>query len=368
MIDISKNNIRDFFFYIFLLLSFLSEYKFINSSVIPYIIILIFIIFDYKKIKLNISQASLLICFFFYLLLILLYCADFKILLKNLKYCFVFFLVYFYFYLYKYKINYLFLLRFLCLVVIVESLLINTVIDQEILYHTPNIAYFFDFYQRPPSFGGISSVTGIGLVFLYFYNHIYVSRIKYYDFLIFLLSILLLFSTSAFILLILIFLGSIILKTRKDYFDYSINFFLILSTLLIFIFINYFENLYLTENFNFEKITISYFKKIFLTTILDFNEYFLHQEFSLNFLFGNQLLGILETSGDNAYLLMLEQVGLIGLIIILFSIYIFSKKKTYFIFSLFLIYVSNFHYYPLGTVMVQIIIINLMLYNEKNKQ
>ena len=104
-------------------------------------------------------------------------------------------------------------------------------------------------------------------------------------------------------------------------------FFLILSTLLIFIFINYFENLYLTENFNFEKITISYFKKIFLTTILDFNEYFLHQEFSLNFLFGNQLLGILETSGDNAYLLMLEQVGLIGLIIILFSIYIFSKKK-----------------------------------------
>ena len=65
---------------------------------------------------------------------------------------------------------------------------------------------------------------------------------------------------------------------------------------------------------------------------------------------------------------MLEQVGLIGLIIILFSIYIFSKKKTYFIFSLFLIYVSNFHYYPLGTVMVQIIIINLMLYNEKNKQ
>ena len=89
------------------------------------------------------------------------------------------------------------------------------------------------------------------------------SRIKYYDFLIFLLSILLLFSTSAFILLILIFLGSIILKTRKDYFDYSINFFLILSTLLIFIFINYFENLYLTENFNFEKITISYFKKYF---------------------------------------------------------------------------------------------------------
>ena len=65
MIDISKNNIRDFFFYIFLLLSFLSEYKFINSSVIPYIIIIIFIIFDYKKIKLNISQASLLICFFF---------------------------------------------------------------------------------------------------------------------------------------------------------------------------------------------------------------------------------------------------------------------------------------------------------------
>ena len=90
MIDISKNNIRDFFTY-FYCWSFLSEYKFINSSVIPYIIILIFIIFDYKKIKLNISQASLLICFFFYLLLILLYCADFKILLKNLKYWFGFF-------------------------------------------------------------------------------------------------------------------------------------------------------------------------------------------------------------------------------------------------------------------------------------
>ena len=62
---------------------------------------------------------------------------------------------------------------------------------------------------------------------------------------------------------------------------------------------------------------------------------------------------------------MLEQVGLIGLIIILFSIYIFSKKKLILYFLYFLIYVSNFHYYPLGTVMVQIIIINLMLYNEK---
>tara|TARA_Y200000002_G_C22675957_1_gene662108 strand:+ start:552 stop:1655 length:1104 start_codon:yes stop_codon:yes gene_type:complete len=367
MINISNNNIREFFFYLFLSLSFLSEYKFINSSVIPYIIILILIIFDYKKIQLNKFQAGLVVFFFFYLLLIFFYCTDLKILFKNLKYWFGFFLVYFYFYIYKYNFNYLFLLRFLCLVVITESLLINTIIDQEILYHTPNNAYFFNIYQRPPSFGGISSVTGIGLIFLYFYNHIYVSRIKYYDTLIFLLSILLLFSTSAFILLSLVFLGSIIFKKKKDYFDYSINFFVILSILFIIVFINYFENLYLTENFNFEKITISYFKKIFLVTILDFYEYFLSKDFSLNFLFGNQILGILETSGDNAYLIMLEQVGLIGLIIILFSIYIFSNKKAYFTFSLFLIYISNFHYYPLGTIMVQIIIINLMLYNEKNQ-
>ena len=71
------------------------------------------------------------------------------------------------------------------------------------------------------------------------------------------------FNISFYIINFDFFLGSIILKTRKDYFDYSINFFLILSTLLIFIFINYFENLYLTENFNFEKITIYILKKYF---------------------------------------------------------------------------------------------------------
>ena len=207
MIDISKNNIRNFFFYLFLIFSFLSEYKFINSSIISYIIILIFIIYERNQIKFNKSQITLLLIFFFYLLLLFSNCTDYIIVLKNLKYWFGFFLVYLYFHLYKNKIDFLYLLRFLCSVVIIESLLINTILDQAFLYHTPNIAYFFDFYQRPPSFGGISSVTGIGLVFLYFYNHIYVSKIKYYDFLIFLISIVLLFSTSSFVLLILVFLG-----------------------------------------------------------------------------------------------------------------------------------------------------------------
>ena len=365
MTYISKNINSNFFFYLFLFFSFISEYQFINSSLIPYVIALVFTIYEYKKIKLNKSQIFFLLFFIFYILLSLFYSLDIILTLKSIKYWFGFFLIYFYLCLHKNKIDYLFLLRFLCSVVIIESILINTILNQEILYHTPNTAYFFNIYQRPPSFAGISSITGIGLVFLYFYNLIYVGRLKYYDFLIFIISLLLLFSLSSFILFILFFLMTRFFKKKKNYTDYSINFLIILFMIAFFFIINYFENLYLTDEFNFEKITISYFKKIVSSTFLNFYEFFTNLDFSVVSLFGNQTRGTLYTSGDNAYLLLFLQTGLLGLTIFLISIYIFLTKTNLFFLILLLIYISNFHYYIFGNIMVQIIVLSLILYNGK---
>ena len=58
MTYISKNINSNFFFYLFLFFSFISEYQFINSSLIPYLIALFFTNYDWNSYSDNILNSS----------------------------------------------------------------------------------------------------------------------------------------------------------------------------------------------------------------------------------------------------------------------------------------------------------------------
>ena len=185
MMKSTNFNIRTFFFFLFIFLSFVAEYKILNSSVISYVIAFFFICYDYNKIELNKFQIVVLLFFLIYIILSLIYSVDLLITLKNIKYWLGSIVIYLYLSLNKNKLNYIYIFRIAYLIILVESLLVNTIIDQNLLYHNPHTASFFNFYNRPPSFAGIASVTGTGLVLLYYYLHVYHNKLRYFDYIFF---------------------------------------------------------------------------------------------------------------------------------------------------------------------------------------
>jgi len=354
---------RTFFFYLFIFLSFVAEYKILNSSVISYVIAIFLICYDYNKIELNKLQIIVLLFFLIYIILSLIYSVDLLITLKNIKYWLGSIVIYLYLSLNKNKLNYIYIFRIAYSIILVESLLVNTIIDQNLLYHTPHTASFFNFYNRPPSFAGIASVTGTGLVLLYYYLHVYLNKLRYFDYIFFLISLVLLFSTTAFAIFGIATLGIMIFK-KKSYSDYGLLFIAILLCMIFFLVLNYLEHQYLTDTFNFEKITVTYVLKILHMTFGSWYNFYEIHDFSINYLIGRQVNGTLETAGDNGFVILIEQMGILGLLIFFSFIVIYTKNKKYYFLTLFLIILGNFHYFAFGNIMCLIFIIQLMMHHE----
>ena len=364
MIKSTNLNVRNYFFFLFIFISFLSEYNIFNSSIISYVIAIFFILYDYKKIECNKLEIFVLLIFLFYIILLLFYSVDLLILSRNIKFWLGSIIIYLYLSLNKNKLNYIYIFRIAYSVIIIESLLINTFIDQDLLYHIPHTAHFFNLFYRPPSFGGAASVTGTGLVILYYYLHFYLNKIRYFDFIFCVISLVLLFSTTAFAIFVIVIFSNILFKENKRYSDYG---FILLSIFLItilFLTINYYEKLYLSYTFNFEKITLTYFLKIVDYQITEYYNFFLINDFSIYHLLGQQVSGRLATSGDNAYLHMIEQLGTIGFVIFFLFIIVFTKKKKNKSLTIFLIILSNFHYFSFGNIMCLIFALQLMMHHE----
>jgi hypothetical protein len=357
-------DIRTFFFYLFIFFSFIAEYKFLNSSVISYVIAIFFIFYDCNKIELNKLQIIFLLFFSFYFILLLYYSVDLVITLKNIKFFLGSIIIYLYLSLNKNKLNYIYIFRIAYSLIIIESFAVNTFIDQSLIYHTPHRAEFLNFYSRPPSFGGIASVTGAGLVILYYYLHVYLNKLRYFDSIFFLISLVLLFSTTAFAIFYIIIIGIFFTKENKCYSDYGYLLLIILLSIIFLLVLNYFTDQYLSDTFNFQKITITYFLKIVTMTFEKWNDFFVTNDFSVNYLLGRQVLGIISTSGDNGFLHLINQTGIIGIVIFFLFITIFTKNKQNYFFNLFLIILANFHYFTFGNIMCLIFIIQLMMHHE----
>ena len=173
MSEVFKNiNFKNYYFYFFIFLSLIAEYKSFSSSFFVYLLAIIYIVLNLKKINLSKRQYLYFLVFFFYLLIPTVYSNDVIILLKNIKFWFGFILIYIFFKCFKEDFNYLFFFRFCCLIIIIEAIMINTFIDQDLIYLRPTTAVFFGFYERPPSLCGIPAVSSVFIVLLFYFLHL----------------------------------------------------------------------------------------------------------------------------------------------------------------------------------------------------
>ena len=366
MSEVFKNlNFKNYYFYFFIFLSLIAEYKSFSSSFFVYLLAIIYIVLNLKKINLSKRQYLYFLVFFFYLLIPTVYSNDVIILLKNIKFWFGFILIYIFFKCFKEDFNYLFFFRFCCLIIIIEAIMINTFIDQDLIYLRPTTAVFFGFYERPPSLCGIPAVSSVFIVLLFYFLHLSLKKISYVDQLIFFTALACLFSMTGFLLTYIVMILLYFNKTKKN-FTYWNNFFsfIIISTLgILTLFV--LEHLFFDDFFNFQKLTPSYFFETIsshLNSILNMHEI---KSSYLEFLIGSQIK-MLNTSGDNAYSIFFLQNGILGILIFfLFFLTVFQFSKNDFLKFLIIIF-SCFHYYSLGNILVQIIIAKILNQNQKN--
>lgn len=358
----SKNN-----FLILTIIGFLffSNYFFLGTAVPSYVLGIFIIIFHFKKIKFNIFQIIsilLLILYFFFVSSLATHELN---IFKNFKYYFGFvtFIIIlqctqFNFFLAKKYFKFLFYL------IIFESLLINTIINSKNFYVDYHPAFYFNFYQRPASFGGNASVSSTLIVcFFFFFEKYFNYKYKLLDFILFFLSVVLLFSTTGFFLCILmIFLR---LNNKKNY----ILKFLLLIFILILIYISSLipqvlddENL-IYENY--QKISLDYFVYIINEKYENIKYLFYDFNiFSYENLFGkNNILNITSTSGDNGLVNFIQTMGYFGLLIFFLIIFSFSKKKNSA--TLFLLIVGSLHYPAIMSPIGQFFFAYILLASDK---
>jgi len=336
-----KINILILIIFFFLLFS---NYFFLGTSVPAYILSTLALIFYIKRLKLNIFQITsilLLILYFFFVLFLATYQLSIA---KNFKYYFGFivFIILIKSLKPKFFINQKYFRCFFYLIIL-ESLLINTIVESKSFYVDYHPALFFDFYQRPASFGGNASITSTLLVcFFLFFEKYFNYKYKLVDFILFFLSIILLFSSTGFFLtLLMIFIR---LKNKKNY----IHKFLLYT----FVFILFYISSYVPEVLddgnliyvNYQKLSLDYFIYIINEKYETYKYLFLHFNiFSYDNLFGkNNILNIISTSGDNGLVNFIETMGYVGLSIFCLIIFSFSKKNHLAVF--FLLVVGSLHY------------------------
>jgi len=253
-----------------------------------------------------------------------------------------------------------------CLVIIFESLLINTLISQDLLYLRPTTATFFGFYERPPSICGTPTVSAVFVVLFFYYLQLTLKKISYRDQSLFLISLVCLFSMTGFLLAYILLILFFFNKTNKSLIHW--NYFLssIILSSIILLMLYFLEQFFFNEYFNFQKLTLSYFYQTVFDHFFSIFKMFEIKNSYLEYIIGNQIK-MLNTSGDNAYSVFFLQNGIIGILMFLLfflSTFKFSKNDM----SKFLIiFLSCFHYYALGNILVQIIVAKILIQNQKIK-
>jgi hypothetical protein len=338
-------NISFFFIFFFL---FFSNYFFLGTTVPAYFLAIFLIFISIKSIKFNLNQCILLLLLLLYFVAIIQINDDIILSLKNIRYYFGFLIFIFLFRINKFIIRanakYL---RVIFLFIILESICINFFLNSNNLYINNHPAIFLDFYQRPSSFGGVASITSSLIIcFFYFFEKQLGFKYNFFDFLLLILSVILLFSLTGFIMLAIMFfcrffnLRFFIIKNVV-----SLIFFLFLILFLIYLSSLIPANIDSYGSYiNYEKISLEYFfytlshkYNSFLYSLNNFNL------FSMQTLIGEaSTLGIVITSGDNGIFGIYVAMGLIGFVLFFSTIYFFKEKNN--AITIFLLIISSFHY------------------------
>ena len=328
------------------------------------------------------------ICFVFCFLII----SDYFIYsLRILRYYFGFIIFYFYFNLVDLNnTNYKKLILFLLYWIIVESILINTILDPAFIQPDFRDTKYLGFYYRPWSFNSNPTATSGIIIFIYYFieNSLKINMGLKSIFLL-CLAVVLLFSTTGFLLLLIfLFFKFIINKENKML---NILFFILFVLSLFYLSSMYPPNHYLVNEkyINLEKISIKYIYFIFDYKKNELiNSYLLFLDYpSINKFFGTSITTI-DTLCNNVYISnqdlcfrldatgiggdfslrdIVNQIGLVGILSFLILI-VFLKNNNLKLLKLYFIILISFSHYsvifmPLGQVFLALILSNN--FNEK---
>lgn len=377
---------QNFLFNLLLCLSLLQNFDFPSKNLIV-IIFLIIIFYNYKNISLNNKAILPLLVLTTYLLLIYLFNSiNLSLYLSDLKFWFTFLFVIL---IYKLlNLNFflnIFIFRFFFLILLIEFLVFNYFTTyNDILLTQNSVNQWFGFF-RVVGFARNSSVSGIIFVclFIYFYQY---KLIKPIDWILLIFGLIMLFSSSAFLLATIFFIYFLLKKVKNKI---PLLKRLIVLFFLVFVFFNMPFKQHSSEDslkiINYQKISKSYYMdnivykfNIFLCNVFQkqpiFNYNFLDSSLKisntcfvslkLNPIFGTSVYGEIIKGGDMGWLYFYRNFGIVGLFVAIFSLSFYKKNNQLFLILLFLF--GSFHYFTLATIFS--VFFFSMLINEKPKQ
>lgn len=390
---ILKRNLNPYsIFTLLLLISIVCSETFLFDTSLFYLsLIFFFLLINLSKLKFDNFEIISLLLLLVYLILVVILAKEPVNILNNFKYYFGFIFLIIFFKIYPIDKNFIKYLKLILIAstifVFLDAVIINF-FPQFDLHQEIHTAKFFGFYKRPPGFAGNSSISSTFILFTYLILiKAYAVKFKKIEQLLIYLSIFLLFSSTGFVLMIIIFF-------LLNYEHGKLSSYVMLLLFGVFIFLLFVITKYIDlEYLEFpQKISIDYFYYIFREKMFYIKNFYLGKDLFIsshedlyfmkkfinvffNFeeiskIFGYQLYASdPSTSGDSGILGAMEIIGLFGVICILTILIAFMKYfKNNFWYILLIVFISlhyGFIFTNVGNLIFAIILTNnLSSYNK----
>lgn len=326
-----------------------------------YIFVLVNLFFKKNK---NYSISLSNVCCF---LLLALYISvrtfnvSFGALFYILTYYFGFLLFFLYFKISGVSINLYLVLKVLCLEVLIEALLINTILPASLLFNyppysidSPHHKHFFGFFQRPYSIGANASVTSTLILILYIYVKSNLNVSLKYNLLVFCALLTCLSGTGIALYFIYI---------SMRYFKAKFTSIFIFIALLFFA---YFIVTYLEES-DFSKFSSIYLNQLYELKIDQIDDYLFKLSDTFQLIFGKNHRDKFDvvTFNDFAMNDAFYNLGIGGLALLL-SFIIFNTNQNNNLMVLFFL-VAAFHYGAIFSIFGQFLLGYILSFSKAPK-
>ena len=206
-----RKNLIDINTLIFFIIGFISCFYYqlvglLNISILPYILILFFLIINIKIVQFSLFQIISITLVALFLLIVLSYNPNYIEIFKNFRYWFgiIFFLAYFR----NYNISqnfYRYIFIFLCSQILIELILVNLFVEVKDYLQYAWSTEFFGFYNRPVGFAGSPSASiTIICSFYCFLKFNLKYHLNIYEYILFILTVVLTMSYAGYIIFLFI--------------------------------------------------------------------------------------------------------------------------------------------------------------------
>ena len=363
-------NLNLFFTLLIVYLSIFAGY--LDTSIPAFVILFFFLLFTLPNNQYSILEISAISFLILYLITILVFSTDLISTLKNIKWFFGIsaFLLFLKNYSVMKSINSLLISQkffiFILSIIIVETIFINFVFHPYQVYGLEYISSILGSYNRPLGPMGNSSMTATFLVAYYAFFINFQHKNTIILLFLFSLVILLLMSSTGFVLFFIYSLVIIFNKSLKFQIKLSYVYLLMVISvtyILIFLFLEL------------QKVSFTYYFLVFLEKINFLNNFEVSKDgrsliegTSLEILFGRTLSSLVPLNGgDFAWLNLMYTHGIVGFFIFIYLFYsFFNNKIKKSIIPIAILMLGAFHYGVIFNSAGQLLLAFLLIFNIKN--